>query len=197
MKRYLFIDGTNFYAGQFALFGPQKYIIFSEFIKSLEELINKNFDKILFYCSYSPRSKKPTKREKEYLRNEFLFYGSVKKTQKVVFFRGYRSKRSGKEKGVDVKLASDLISLSITGKYHEGFLLTGDADFLEALLTCKKFSKGVKHNIICLENKIMYRGSFYFSTHVIKLTGKKLNINEKYYNVISMETKTLLESANP
>lgn len=160
-------------------------------------MINKSFDKILFYCSFSPRTKKPTKKEKEYLRNEFLFYDSVKKTQKVVFFRGYRSKRSGKEKGVDVKLASDLVSLSIIGKYQEGFLLTGDADFLEALLTCKKFSKCVRHNIICLENKIMFRGSFYFPTHIIKLTGKKLGINEKYYNVVSMDTKTLLENASP
>lgn len=197
MTRYLFVDGTNLYAGQFALFGPKKYLVFFEFVKQVEENLRKKFDKIYFYASYSPRSKHPTKKEKEYLTNEYLFYKSVKKTQRVVFFRGYRSKKSGKEKVVDVKLASDLVSLSMAKRYQEDYLLTGDADFLEALFCSSKYAKTVKHNVICFENKIMYRGSYYYPTYVIKLTGKKLNINEKYYKVISLGGDDLVEDVNP
>lgn len=196
MTRYLFVDGTNLYAGQFALFGPGKYLFFSEFLKQLEETLHKKFDKIYFYASYSPRSKSPTKKEKEYLTNEYLFYKSVKRTQGVVFFQGYRSKKSGKEKVVDVKLTSDLVSLSMAKKYQEDFLLTGDADFLEALFCSGKYAKTVRHNIVCIENKIMYRGSYYFPTYVIKLTGKKLDINKKYYRVISMNSDAMVEDVN-
>jgi len=38
-KIYLFIDGTNLYAGQYQLFGPDKYLNFSLFIKEVEEKI--------------------------------------------------------------------------------------------------------------------------------------------------------------
>lgn len=41
-KTYLFIDGTNLYAGQYELFGPDKYLDFSKFIKQIE---NKEFIK--------------------------------------------------------------------------------------------------------------------------------------------------------
>jgi hypothetical protein len=39
MKTYLFIDGTNLYASQYELFGPQRYLDFSKFIKEIEEKI--------------------------------------------------------------------------------------------------------------------------------------------------------------
>jgi hypothetical protein len=29
VKTFLFIDGTNLYAGQYELFGPKKYLVFS------------------------------------------------------------------------------------------------------------------------------------------------------------------------
>lgn len=77
---YLFIDGTNLYAGQYKLFGPDKYLDFSKFIKAIEANIAKKFDKIYFYASYSPKSKKPTAKEKEYLKNEAFFYRGVKRT---------------------------------------------------------------------------------------------------------------------
>jgi len=196
VRRYLFVDGTNFYAGQYELFGPKRYIVFSDFIEQLESALNRKFDKVFFYCSYSPRSLHPSKKELSYLKNEYFFYRSVKKTPRVVFYRGYRSKKSGKEKGVDVKIASDLVSLSLSHKYHEGYLLTGDADFLEALFVSDKFSKGVKHYIVCLENKIMYRGSYYFPTFIVRLTGKKLSIKEKYYRIVNMDSELIVENVS-
>lgn len=182
-----------FTQAQFSLFGPKKYIVFFNFINELERLIGKKFDKIFFYASYSPRSKKITKKEQEYLKNEYFFYKSVKKTPRVLFFKGYRSKKSGKEKVVDVKLASDLVSLSMANKYKEGFLLTGDADFLEALFTSQKYVKNVRHNIVCLENKVMYRGSYFYPTYVIRLTGSKLKLSEKYYKFLYIDANSVLE----
>ncbi len=163
---YLFVDGTNLYAGQYELFGPRYFLNFQAFIVEIEKELGTNFDKIYFYASYSPRSKKPTSKEKMYLKNEALFYWFVRKTNKIVFFKGYRSKASGKEKEVDVKLTADLISLAFLDKYETAYLMTGDADFLQALFTVRKYLHKKRVRLFCFENKVLYQGLFYFKTYI-------------------------------
>jgi len=63
-KTYLFIDGTNLYAGQYELFGPNGYIDFKLFLLELEEKLGIYFSSVYFYASYSPKSKKPSQKEK-------------------------------------------------------------------------------------------------------------------------------------
>ncbi len=46
------------------------------------------------------------------MKNEGLFYKSVRKMMNVKFFLGYRSKTSKKEKEVDVKLAVDVVNFA-------------------------------------------------------------------------------------
>ena len=117
MKTHLFIDGTNLYAPQYKHFGPKKYLYFPIFINEIEKKLKVKFDRINFYASYSPQPKNPTQKEKLYLKNEALFYRSVKQTKNTVFFTGYRSKTSGKEKEVDVKLAVDIVDFAHRNKY--------------------------------------------------------------------------------
>ena len=44
---YLFIDGANLYAGQYKLFGLDKYLDFYEFIRQIELKFKVKFDKIV------------------------------------------------------------------------------------------------------------------------------------------------------
>jgi len=178
MKKYFFIDGSNLYAAQYELFGPEKYLDFSRLIKELQKKIKTKFDKIYFYASYSPKPKKPTKRQKLYLKNEALFYRNVKKTKNVVFFKGYRSKTSGKEKGVDVKLAADLISFAFLNKYDVIYLFSGDADFLQALFNIRRFCRDKEIFILCLQNKIMYKGAFHFKTYIVDFDRAKIKFHK-------------------
>ncbi len=177
-KTYLFIDGTNLYAGQYELFGPKAYLNFSKLIQETEKKLKNSFVKIFFYASYSPKSEKPNKKEILFLKNEALFYKNVKQTKNVVFFTGYRSKTSGKEKEVDVKLTTDLVAFAFLKKYNQVFLMTGDADFLQALFAIQLYHPKIKINLICLENKIMYRGMFRFQTFIIYLTHNNIVYNE-------------------
>lgn len=165
-KTYLFIDGSNLYAGQYELFGPNKYLSFPNFISQVEKKLKIKFTKIYFYTSYSPKPKKLTKKAKQYLKNEALFYRSVRKTKNAVFFKGYRSKTSGKEKGVDVKLAADLVSFAFLDRYDVVYLLSGDADFLQALFNVREFCKK-KIFLLCLQNKIMHKGGFHFRSYIV------------------------------
>ena len=184
MKVFLFIDGTNLYSAQYELFGPNKYLDFSKFIKEVEKKIKIKFNKIYFYASYSPQSKNPTIKEKLYLKNEALFYRSVKLTSNLFFFTGYRSKTSGKEKEVDVKLAVDMVDLAHLNKYDKTFLITGDADFMEALKVSQRIGKQVF--VICMENKIMYKSLLFFKTYIIRFTNNIINlfkIRKKPYSI--------------
>ncbi len=179
MTTYLFIDGTNFYAGQYEFFGPNKYLDFSLFIKQVEKKLNIVFDKILFYASYTPKKKRLTKKEYEFISNEFSFYRSVKKTPRVTFFKGYRSKTSGKEKEVDVKLSVDLVGYGLLGKFDSAYLITGDADFLQAVQFLKRHKPSVKIRLICLANKIMYRGLYAIPSYIIDHQEKKTLFDKK------------------
>ena len=177
-KAYLFIDGSNLYSGQYELFGPKAYLNFSKLIKEIENQSKISFLKIYFYASYSPKSKYPTIKEKLYLKNEALFYKNVKQTKNVIFFTGYRSKTSGKEKEIDVKLATDLVAYAFLKRYSQVFLMTGDADFLQALLTVKQYHKNIKIRLLCFENKIMYKGMFRFPTNIIQIVKEPMIYNK-------------------
>lgn len=172
---YLFIDGTNLYASQYKIFGPLSHLDFPKLIENLENKLELIFEKIYFYASFSPRSKNETKKTKLYLKNEAFFYKSVKQLDKVIFFKGYRSKTSGKEKEVDVKIAVDIVKYAYEKKYQKMFLLSGDADFLQALIAIQHLPISI--NILCVENTIMFKGSFQFNTKIIDFKPDKLNIN--------------------
>ena len=169
---YLFIDGSNLYGSQFKIFGPNNFLDFQKLTKKLEEKLKDKFDQIYFYASYSPTPKKLDNKSKLYLKNEFNFYKNVKETPKVIFFKGYRSKTSGKEKEVDVKLSVDIVKYAYEKKYQKIYLLSGDADFLQALIAIQHLPISI--NIICIEDKVLFTGSFKFNTKIIDFTPDKL-----------------------
>lgn len=181
---YLFVDGSNLYGSQYELFGPDKYLDFPKFVLQLESSINTSFTKIYFYASYSPKKSKLTKKEAAYLKNEGLFYRSVKNTPKVEFFKGYRSKTSGKEKEVDVKLAVDMVDYAHRNKYHATYLISGDADFLHALFAVGKLKKQVR--LICMKNNIMYKAMYYFPTYIVHTTDKATTVGSKDKSPINL-----------
>ncbi|MBI2611629.1 NYN domain-containing protein [Candidatus Gottesmanbacteria bacterium] len=196
-KTFFFIDGSNLYSGQFDLFGPDKYLDFSLFIDLIETKLDIHFDKIYFYASYSPQPKRPTKKQKEYLKNEAFFYKSVKNTKNVAFFTGYRSKVSGKEKEVDVKLAVDVIDFAHRNYYQQIFLMSGDADFMEALFAVRRLNK--KIIVLCLENKTMFKSFAFFGVYIITFKHmpkfKKLTRTMRQnLHLLKMEEKQVIKS---
>jgi uncharacterized LabA/DUF88 family protein len=171
-----FVDGSNLYAGQYQLFGPEKYLDFKRLIKFIEKNLKISFNHIYFYASYSPKVTKPTKKEKAYLKNEALFYRNVKSIKNLTFFKGYRSKTSGKEKEVDVKLAVDIVDFAHKNKFKKLFLCSGDADFMHALKIAQSLKKEI--NILALEDRIPHRFSYSYLVHLICFQ-KTLKIKNK------------------
>lgn len=177
MKNFLFVDGSNLYAGQYNLLGSKKYLDFSKFIICVEENLKIKFDKVYFYASYSPRPKLINANIKAYLTNESYFYKSAKLVENLIFFKGYRSPTSGKEKEVDVKIAVDIVNMAHLNKYKNLYLISGDADFLHALKVAETLGKWI--TILSLENRIPFRYSYLYKTYVFKLEEKsEINIKK-------------------
>ena len=130
-KTYLYIDGTNLFAGQNELFGPKKHIPFTFIIKEINKLIK--IDKIYFYASYMNRKNHLTSRLKDLIAAEALFYREVIHTKHVTFYKGHRSPTSGKEKGVDVHLSVDIVKDIFLNRCNRVVIMTGDADLIYPL----------------------------------------------------------------
>ncbi len=172
---YLFVDGSNLYGSQYELFGPGKYLHFSDFISQLQFSLNLVFAKIYFYASYSPTPPRPTDKQKRYLRNEQYFYRSVIDTPRTIFFKGYRSPTSGKEKEVDVKLAADIVDFAHRHKFEHMVIISGDADFIGALEKVQNLRLQV--SVVCMQNNIMYRALIHYPTKIVTVDSFHPKIN--------------------
>lgn len=106
---------------------------------------------------------------------------------KVEFYKGYFSGTSGKEKGIDVKLAVDLLKDAYEGSYKCGVIMTGDDDFLYSIECVRKinvpvhlaafgsrFPFGIAHNT---NHRIVYDLNDFFKNSVFPaLTRPPKNI---------------------
>jgi len=134
-KTFLYIDGTNLFAGQNELFGPKKYLSFKFLIKEITKLIE--IDEIYFYASYMNRKNHLTSRLKDLIAAEALFYREVIHTRNITFYKGHRSPTSGKEKGVDVHLSVDIVKDIFLKRCSKIVIMTGDADLIYPLEVVK------------------------------------------------------------
>ena len=127
-KTFLYIDGTNLFAGQNELFGPKKYLSFKFLVKEISKFVK--IDQVYFYASYMNKSKHLTARLKDLIVAEAFFYREVKHTKNVVFYKGHRSPTSGKEKGIDVHLSVDIVKDIFLKRCNQIVIMTGDADLI-------------------------------------------------------------------
>ncbi len=132
---HFYIDGTNLFIGQNELFGPKKFLSFNYLISQINKLIRVR--QIHFYASYMIPANYRRRGLKLLASAEAQFYRQVKSTPNLTFFKGHRSPTSGKEKGVDVHLAVDIVKDVLQGKCRKVVIMTGDADLIYPLQIAK------------------------------------------------------------
>ncbi|EKD67375.1 MAG: hypothetical protein ACD_48C00448G0001, partial [uncultured bacterium] len=143
----LYIDGSNLFGGQYELFGPKRVVVFA----SLLEAVQKHYPVTMTYCyaSFTPRSSK--RKPHAFFSAEAVFYQHMRKTPDVLFYKGDRSPTSGKEKGVDVHLAIDMVTHAFLHRYDEMIIWTGDADFVYAVEIVRRL--GIPVHAVFLPNR--------------------------------------------
>lgn len=155
-KTYLYVDGTNLFVGLIQLFGLKLIPTFSSILNDINKIFK--IDKTYFYASYTPFSNNKYKKYKDSVVTESKFYKEVRSIRSLTFFKGHRSPTSGKEKGVDVHLAIDVVKDAFRRQYDQAVIITGDADLvyaveivrlldipIHAIFIPNRFSRGIAH----------------------------------------------------
>ncbi len=112
---------------------------FDDLIKLIEKEIS--IDKIKFYGTYMKEDEQKTTADRLIAKAQIEFFNEVKENKKVEFYEGHFSVTSGKEKGVDVRLAVDIVLDACTNKCDQAIIMTGDADLSYAVQRARQFKK--------------------------------------------------------
>ena len=162
---YVFIDGSNFYHALKRAGLPYNL----DFYKLGIELCNQNqkLIRIYYYNSPLPETDPNYKTQQAFLnavrkmpyvelrlgrlepRKVFVEPMKIQNTKlrdelenllKKLGLKGI-SYETRNEKGVDIKLASDMIGFAYSNAYDVALLITGDGDFVDAVKTVKNMGK--------------------------------------------------------
>ncbi len=150
----IFIDGSNFYHGLKKHTG-RKYFNYEKFVNLLcgrERKLIRTY----YYNAPLPQQADHAAYQKQRqffdgLRNIPYFelrLGRLEPRQKTHICSGCKSESkisTYKEKGVDVKLAIDMLTHAANKNFDTAILVTGDGDFVEAVEAIKKFGLHVEH----------------------------------------------------
>ena len=151
---FVFIDGGNFYRQLIDLLGHSKLGDYSEFLEGLMTP-NRELVEVIYYIGKINPNTGKTLEEKATSKRLFdqqeKFLGWLKGCG-IQYRLGYFQTDGVTEKGVDVKIAVDMIRYAYEDKYDTAFLISGDGDLMDAVELVKFLGKKV-FNLIFFKNK--------------------------------------------
>jgi len=196
MKTFLFIDGSNLYGGFTDLLQPGEYLNFDDILRIIEAQMPVSA--VRFYRTYMKEDELKTTADRLKAKAQIDFFNSVKLNEKVVFFEGHFSATSGKEKGVDVRLAVDMVLGACQNDYDQAIIMSGDADLTYAVLKAKQFKK---IHLMAFASRFPYGLSFKankryvldYKNYFIKKALPLYRNRPKYLNIIDLTKKVKIE----
>jgi len=134
----VFIDGSNFYHSLKSGFGSAK-IDFSLLINHL--VGNRHLVRVYYYNA----TLHPTQGEQQ-VKSQQSFLNAVRSLPYFEVRLGRLEPRGNTyvEKGVDVRLAVEMLKFAVAGIYDTAILVSGDADFSHAVQAVKDLGKHVE-----------------------------------------------------
>ena len=139
----ILIDGSNFYHRLKELkIKNQLQLDFSGFVKFLA-----GKDKLVRSCYYvgAIRTQKNNPKSMKLYINQRKLFSSLEK-QNIKIYRGYILKTDGwHEKGVDVKLAIDILIGAYENLYDKAIIVSSDTDLLPAINKAVSLKKTIQY----------------------------------------------------
>lgn len=136
----VFIDGSNFYFGCKDLLGNAQI----DFYKLSQVLVSPERELIRTYYYNAPVHRASD--ENRY-KNQQRFFERLKATKYLELRLRRLINRSGVfiEKGIDVSIATDMLTLAWNNVYDTAILVSGDGDFAAAVKSVKDEGKHVEN----------------------------------------------------
>lgn len=175
MKILVIFDGSNFY--HYTKRACPNIHLTNFDYKKLTEIITGNDNCKIQYCvGEIKREKDNTKSEKMYAGQQSLFYNLEKQGIEVV--KGFMLKTGEvyQEKGVDVRIALNILKGALKNDYDECYVISSDTDIIPAIKDAKIEGK-----------KIVYVGFENFVSHAMK------NNCSKYFILKSQDLRNCVQ----
>ena len=140
MKRVMiFIDGSNFYHALKAKIGSAHV----DFAHLVTKLVGPDRELARVYYYNAPVNAQEVP---EQHRRQQAFFGALKRIPyfEVKLGRLVRRASGMQEKGVDVRLATDMVAMGLRDRYDVAVLVSGDGDFADAVQVVKDAGKHVE-----------------------------------------------------
>jgi len=140
MKRVMiFVDGSNFYHALKAKTGSAQL----DFGHLIAELVGPNRELARVYYYNAPVNAQEVPAQH---RRQQAFFGALKRIPyfEVKLGRLVRRSHGMVEKGVDVRLATDMVAAGLLNRYDVAILVSGDGDFTDAVQVVKDAGKHVE-----------------------------------------------------
>lgn len=139
MQRVIvFIDGSNLYSHLRDTYGEGKV-----HLPKLSQYLTgdaRTFLQWRYYCAPLPQGHTPEERESYASQQRFLSFVRNHRKGELCLGRFEADPETGKlrEKGVDVRLAVDVVRLAAQNRYDVAIIISGDGDLVPAVETVKE-----------------------------------------------------------
>lgn len=142
MKKCLvIIDGSNFYHNSKCL-APRVHLTDFNYLKLAQIITGDRRPKIEYCVGEIKRNNYHKKSAKLYANQQALFYYLDK--QGIEIKKGFMLRNVGyHEKGVDVRIALDILKGAIKNEYEKCFIISSDTDILPAIADAKEEGKKI------------------------------------------------------
>ena len=146
----IFIDGSNLYFKLRTLIPNKMDFIRYRYKDMVLSLLNS--DERLTYVGYYVGAVRDTKRTKDHektlelLKNQQKLFEQLR-YQQIDIVKGYLLERDGKyfEKGVDVRLAVDILTMAQGKKYDIGLVISSDTDLIPAIQAAQVLKRKITY----------------------------------------------------
>lgn len=146
----VFIDGSNFYFKLKTLVPKKLDLIHYQYRALAKSMLDSNetITQIGYYIGVVRDTKNVKDHEKaqELVKNQQRLFEQLK-YQKIDVIKGYLLERDSKyfEKGVDVRLAIDIVSMAYEKQYDVAYIISSDTDLIPAIRKAQNYKKEIVH----------------------------------------------------
>lgn len=144
----VFIDGSNLYFKLRSLIPEKMDFIHYRYQGLVRQLLGPN--ELLSYIGYYVGVVRDTKRSPDHDKTRELIQNQQKlfeqlRHQQIDVVKGYLLERDGKffEKGVDVRLAVDIVSQAFAKRYDVGVVISSDTDLIPAMQQAQAYGREI------------------------------------------------------
>jgi len=135
----VFIDGANVYRAFRRVFGSARY---APLRLAVELAAGRDLVRANFYIAAVPQQM-----GLQLYSDQQRFLRSLRKEQRLTVWTGRMAQRDGRwyEKGIDVKIATDMVAMAYSGEYDVAILVSGDSDLAPAVHEVRRIGRPVEN----------------------------------------------------